>query len=239
MTPPEPVKVRKPPPRTGAVGRDLRRLVEERLAAELSSRGWRQGRRKGTWTTDAGMEPPLVARLTVDVDTMRAQVVRVAAAVAVVVPEVEELLSGAPDASLTRFQVSYPDHGHPLARADLGEVDGVARQRPLDWQARDESQLGQAVTGFLDHLDGPVRRWLDERAGVAALLGAADADGSGGAGERTRAAAALEALRGDPAAARARLARYRERPDSGDGAEQVDAFTAWLEPAVAGRGAGG
>lgn len=82
----------------------------------------------------------------------------------------------------------------------------------------------------------------DERRTVAGLLGAVGVDGVGGLGERIRAAAVLEVLRGDLPAARARVAGHRERPDDGDGPAWIDAFAAWLAQApglATGRAAGG
>ncbi len=239
MTGPEPIKVPEPPPRVGAVGRELRKLVEQRLRTALQERGWRRGGSKGTWVSDQGMEPPLQARLSVDVDTTRYQEVRIAGYARVAVPGVEELLSDAPEEALSGFERIYRgSFDHPVARAGFAEVDGVPRRRPPEWQAQDESQLDAAVDGFLAHLDGPVSTWFSGRSTVADVRGADGAVAASGHGDAVRAVAALEALLGDLPAARARLARYREDPGGDDSAEQVDAFTAWLEQAVATRDPG-
>ena len=239
MSGPEPIRVRRPPPRVGAVGRELRKLVEQRLEAALEERGWRRGRSKERWVSEQGMEPPLQARLSVVVDTTRYQEVRVAGYARVVVPEVETLLADVPDEALTEFERIYRDRSdHPVAAADFGEVDGVRRREPLRWQARDETQLDAAVEGFLAHVDAPVREWFTRRSTVFGVRALADAAEHGGPGDAVRAVAALEALLGDLSAARARLARYREDPGGDDGPEQVDAFAAWLEQAVAARGTG-
>ncbi len=239
MSGPEPIRVRRPPPRVGAVGRELRKLVEQRLQVALEERGWRTAGSRDHWLRADGMEPPLRAQLGVDVDSPRYEVVRIAAAVEVAASPVEELLAAAPDEVLTETQRTYrPRLGYPLAVAGFGRVDGVPRQEPLQWQARDETQLEQAVGGFLAHLDGPVRTWLEQRSTIDGVRVAADTARHGGRGAQVRTVAALEALRGDLSAARARLARYREDPGSDDGPEQVAAFGAWLEQAVAARGTG-
>ncbi len=237
MTGPEPIRVRKPPPRVGAVGRELRELVEQRVRAALRERGWRTTGSEDRWGGGVELEPPLRAQLLVEIDTTRYREVRIAASVQVLADDVAALLAHAPDEVVTESRrIHRAGLEDTVARAGFGGVDGVRRREPLEWQARDQTGLDAAVEGFLAHLDGPVHDWLAQRSTVDGVREAAGELVHPGRGSDVRAVAALEALLGDLPAARARLVRYREDPGAGDSAGQVDAFLTWMEEAVAAHG---
>jgi hypothetical protein len=216
-------------------GRELRRDLQDRLRQELAGRGFRRQRGEPGFVHEELAEPPLQVLLLSDAETDKYGRVRLSGFVEVTSPAVDDLLgSRVPVDALTRTQAVYHDDlRHPLASASFGEVDGVPRQAPLEWVAEYPEEADAALSGFLGHLDGPVRRWIEAHRTVEQLRATVDPDGAEvGHGDLVRNVSALDALSGDLAAAEARLRWYREHPSQDDSTERVDAFSAWLRQAA-------
>lgn len=218
-------------------GARLRRELQTRLREELASRGFARPRRGPGFVNDQLTEAPLQVLLHADAETDKYGRVRLSGFLLVTAAPVDEFLDGrVPVQTLTRTQELYADDlRYPLAAAAFGDVDGVRRQGPLEWVAEYPEEADGALQGFLEHLDGPVRSWIDQHRTVEQLRATVD---PGGAeidhGDLVRNVSVLDALTGDPPAAEARLRWYRDRPATDDSAERVDAFMHWLRAAAGG-----